>query len=320
MLRTQLLDSQSAMAFAISQASYIEREVYRTQYPDIQYSSLIPVDTSAPAWIKSVTYFSLDGAGKAEWLNAGAKDFPLAELTRSKFETGVELGGMGYGWDLEEISQASMLGIALGSEKGMVARRVAEEKINEIALNGDASKGFEGLFNNSNVSWSDVAQSAGAGTKTDWPHKSADEILSDANDALSDVSVDSKQVELADTVLLPYERLNYIASTPRSQYSDTTILQYLRANNVVTASTGQAITIRGVRGLETAGDPSGVDSPMRMIVYRRDPTVLKLHMPMPFQFLPVWQDAPIHYVVPGIFRCGGLDIRRPGAVRYRDGI
>lgn len=57
-----------------------------------------------------------------------------------------------------------------------------------------------------------------------------------------------------------------------------------------------------------------------MIAYRKDPQVLKAHIPMPHRFLPVYQDGPLHWVVPGVFRLGGLDIRRPKEVRYIDGI
>jgi hypothetical protein len=317
MLRTKLLDAQSAMAFAISQATYIEPQVYRVQYPDIQYPSLIPVDTSAPEWIKSVTYFSMDKAGQARWFNAGAKDVPLAEVNRDKFETGVEMSAIGYAWNLEEISQASMLGINLSTEKAEAARRAAEEFIEVVALSGDANKGFEGLFNNSNVSHAAAAN--GASTHSDWPRKTPAEILFDVNDALGDVIIDSKTVEIADTVLLPWDSFLYLSTTMLSSSLETTLLQFIRENNAYTAKTKNALDIRGVMGLETAG-AGGLDSARRMIVYRKDPGVLKLHMPMPFRFLPVWQDGPMHYEVPGIFRLGGLDIRRPGAVRYRDGI
>jgi hypothetical protein len=57
-----------------------------------------------------------------------------------------------------------------------------------------------------------------------------------------------------------------------------------------------------------------------MIAYRKDPEIIKIHVPMPHRFLPVWQRGPLVYDVPGIFRTGGLEIRRPGAMRYVDGI
>lgn len=70
---------QVAMSFLIRQATLIEPTVYAMRYQEIQYASLIPVDTSAPEWIQSVTYFSMDGVGKAEWFNGNAHDVPKVE-------------------------------------------------------------------------------------------------------------------------------------------------------------------------------------------------------------------------------------------------
>ncbi|MCC7268806.1 MAG: hypothetical protein IT546_15910, partial [Caulobacteraceae bacterium] len=44
---------QKALNFLLSQTTLIEPQVYATRYQDIQYASLIPVDTSAPEWIQS---------------------------------------------------------------------------------------------------------------------------------------------------------------------------------------------------------------------------------------------------------------------------
>jgi hypothetical protein len=49
-----------------------------------------------------------------------------------------------------------------------------------------------------------------------------------------------------------------------------------------------------------------------MVVYRRDPQVLKLHLPMPHWFLPVFQTGPMTLDIPGIFRVGSVEVRRPG--------
>jgi len=56
------------------------------------------------------------------------------------------------------------------------------------------------------------------------------------------------------------------------------------------------------------------------VVYNKDPRVLKLHLPMAHNFRPPRQTGPLRWDVPGIFRTGGVEIRRPGAVRYVDGI
>ncbi|WP_252361416.1 major capsid family protein [Pseudomonas asiatica] len=147
MRHIQLLDAQAALGFVVSQTSYIERQVNEIVYADIQYPQLIPVDTSAPEWIKTVTYYSADKVGKADWINGNADDIPLASTERSKFETQIHMAGIGYGYGLEEISQAQMLGINLTADDAMAARRAYEEMVDRVALLGDSSKGFSGLFN-----------------------------------------------------------------------------------------------------------------------------------------------------------------------------
>ena len=121
---------------------------------------------------------------------------------------------------------------------------------------------------------------------------------------------------MADTLLLPYDRFLYLSSTPRSAESDTSILTWYLANNPYTALTGRPLRLRGVQGLQTAG----AGGTHRAVAYRRDRNVVVAHIPMPHRFLPVYQAGPIRYEVPGIFRLGGTDVRRPLDVSYLDAI
>jgi hypothetical protein len=45
-----------------------------------------------------------------------------------------------------------------------------------------------------------------------------------------------------------------------------------------------------------------------------------MHIPMPHQFLQAREAGPLIFDVPGIFRLGGIEIRRPSAFRYSNGI
>ena len=120
--------AQQALGFVIAQTSHIEREVYNIKYPDITYAELIPVDTSAHPWARTVTYFSQDATGAAKFMNAGARDVPRVDLNREKHETAVEFAGIGYGYDLEEINQAQMLGISLDADKARAGRRASDRR------------------------------------------------------------------------------------------------------------------------------------------------------------------------------------------------
>lgn len=312
---TGIYDSQQQLAFLEAQTSYHEAEVYKIQYPEIQYPKLIPVDNSAPEWARSITYYSTDRVGKAEWFDAKAGDMPLSDINRDRRETGVEMAAIGYGYDLEELGVAMMIpGMNLSADKAEAARLASEEFIDRIVRTGDARKGITGMFNNPYVT-TVSAPTTGTGSSSHWEDKTADQIIYDVNSALNTINTNSNTVELADTVLLPVSKLLLLSQT-RIPNTDQNALSYLAANNVWTFQTGQKLTILGVIGLDTAG----AGSTARMMVYRKDPRVLKMHIPMTHRFLPVRQVSAMRFEVPGIMRVAGVEIRRPGACSYTDGI
>lgn len=307
---------QRSMNFLISQQSIIEPAVYQMQYQEIQYPTLIPVDTSAPEWIKSVTYFSMDGVGQAQWFSGKAHDMPNVDLSREKFETGVHMAGIGYGYDLEELGTAMQLGMNLTADKATLARRISEEKIESVAFVGDTTKGFTGLVNSSAVT-ATSAPADGTGSSRAFADKTPAQVLRDVNSVLIGIWTGTVGTEIADTLLLPAAALAELGSRTMSDLNTQTVLEYIRLNNIYTQTTGQPLTIRGVFGhLDTAGTSSS----RRMVAYRRSPEVVKMHIPMPFRFFPAWQTGPMRFDVPGVFRLGGVDIKRPKSVRYLDQI
>jgi len=54
---------QQALGFLVAQTSYIEPQVVRIKYPELNYAQFVPVDTSANEWAKSITFFSLETGG-----------------------------------------------------------------------------------------------------------------------------------------------------------------------------------------------------------------------------------------------------------------
>lgn len=301
-------DMQAAFSFVQRQRQHVETQVNATVYPDIQYPALIPVDTSAAPWTKTVTYYSSDRYGVAEWINGNADDVPMAGTELAQSITTVQMAGVGYGYGYEEINDAQKNSVNLPAENAMAARRAYEEMVDRVALYGDAAKGFKGLVNNGDL----TPSAAGTGN---WAAATPDQIVADINAVLLGTGTDTLYTSMADTLLIPHESMDVISSK-RIDGTATTLLQYLRQNNTYTAMTGRPLVIRAVRGLSTAG----AGSTKRMVAYRRDPAVLKMHIPMPHTFLEVFRAGPLRWEVPGVFRLGGLDIRRPLEVRYVDGL
>lgn len=303
----------SYLGFLQNQLTHIEAVAYQTKYPDIQYRRLVPVDPSAPEWVRTIAHYSTDIAGEVQEIANRASTMPVAEVDRQQYEVLAASFGIGYDFDMQEVAQSMMLGMPLRAEKAMAARRKVEEFIDKIVLEGDATKGWDPFTNFSSVPKSDAVN--GSAGHPDWARKNPDEILKDINSTISGVWTNSLTVEMADTIALPTAMLELI-NTTRLTDTSMTIRRFIDMNNSWTLQTGLPLDIEYCRGLEKAA----AGNTARMIAYRNDPSVLKLHMPMPFRFLGPYETSWALTLIPGMFRLAGLEIRRPQAIRYLDGI
>lgn len=313
--RLWMFDAQTTLSFAIQQATTIEKDIYKVKYPSFNYAELVPVITQGNEWARSTTFFSMDIAGKAEWISGAANDIPYADIDKSMFEHPYSMAAIGYQWNLEELQVNMQLGQNIPNDKAVAARKIAEVFLWNLAMTGDTAKGWKGLINQAGVTAGDVAAD-GTGSVTWWAQKTPDQILRDINAALTGVYTGTSETEMADTILLPTTAYLDIATRRLDATNQVSILKFVQDNNAFTAQTGQPLVIRALRSLLTA-DPGGDG---RMVTYRRDPEVVRFHLPMPHRFLPVWQNGPMNWMVPGIMRSGGVEVRLPKAMRYSDGI
>jgi hypothetical protein len=294
----EIINDAAALSFVVSQASHIEREVLAIPYPEIRYAQMVPVDTSANPYAASVTFFTQDQVGRAKLMNGKGDDVPLANLVRTKFEQGILDAGIGYEFSLTEIGQAQMMGQNLSADGAAAARLAYEQLVDEVTLNG--AEGIEGLYATTGIASAAAAATFAAGTPA--------QVLTAINTALTAIMTDTNGIDLANTIVLPLAAHAAIATRQLDATSDVTILDFIMKANVYTARTGQPLTIMADHRLTT-----------KMVVYKRDPSVLKLHMPMPLRFLPP-QLVNLSVRVPAMFRFAPLSIRRPKAVRYVTGV
>jgi len=294
------MNDAANLSFVVSQTASIEQRVLEKKYPDITYASDIPVDTSANPWATSVTFYSSDKVGKARLINGRGDDIPMANVNLAKHDVSIHMASIGYSFTIEEIAQAQMLGMSLDSMGASSARYSFEKFVDDVAYTGDTQMGVTGLYNDTGVT---TVAATGV-----WSGLTAAQILTDVNTLLSGAWSGSLGIEHPNVLKLPLAVFAQIASTQVSTGSDKTILEYIKTANVHTATTGQPLQIAADYRLTT-----------KAVAYAKDPDVLKLIMPMPFRFLPMQVDA-LDYVVPGIFRVAGLDIRRKGAIRYMSGV
>lgn len=306
-------DAQVGYAFLTPQLYRIETEVYMTKYPSFDISRFMTVDISGDMWDVGTLVYSMDQVGEAQFMAGGAFDMPYASAKMAQATKPYHMAAIGYEWNTQELQRAAKLGRSLSSDKAMAAKLAADRFIYGIAMtgktpNGVAEKGWTGFTNNGSAPSAQVAAD-GTGSSRLWADKDADKILRDINAALTAVETGTGETMVADTLVLPTSRYNYIATT-RVGDTNATILSFLLANNVA----GEGLTILKSRALETAG----TGSTTRMIAYANSPQVIKFHLPGAHQFLPAFQKSSLVYEVGGIMNVGGVEVRLPKALVYRD--
>ena len=317
-----------ALAFFTAQAYKVNAKVYSTIYPDWDFARLIYTDTSGPEWSPGVLTYMTDLTGRANWQSGAAKDVPLADVSQDYRLKTFHLASIGYQYNYEEINTLIQMGGQLPERRASAAKLAYNQFMYNLALFGDTEKGLGGITNYPGVPIV-VLPNDGTGGVRHWVGndgiglKTPQQIVRDINLLLTGVARSTFDTILADTIFLPQNALDYISSTPYNSMTMETILSFIMRTNLYTMRTGRQLTIRAFRELESAG--TDTTSPTsagggRIVAYHNSPEYMKLHLPMQHKFLPVYQDGPLNWIVPGIFRTGGVEIMSTAAVRYGDGV
>lgn len=318
------LNDAQALSFVQGEAYKVNQRVYETRFPDWDIGRLMFVDTSGPEWSPGTITYSSTLSGRAEWQSGYAKDVPMADVGQDRQLQNNHLAAIGYQWNIEEINSAVQVGGSLPDRRARAARLAATKFLWDVGIAGSAEKGKNGLINYGGVTTAIAAN--GASSSPLWVNaagvgqKTPAEIVADINRALQGINLSTYEVEMADTILLPPEALNYIAATPYSATTMETILSFVLRTNLYTLQTGRPLTIRGLRELSTAATTGAAAGDGRLVAYKNEQDYVKLNVPMPHRFLPVYQDGPLNWTVPGIMRVGGVELLTTAAIRYIDGI
>lgn len=315
-------DAAQVFSFARQQSHVLNARVYEIEYPEKDIGSLITVDTSLPEWASGIDTLVGDRSGKAEWQSGATKDIPLADANMDIVELPFDMYAIGYQWNIEELGKAQFQNFPLTERRARAARDGSQDFLWDNLLIGSEVKGWKGLINSTYVT--PVVLSAGTDTTTAWVsnagvgNKTPAQIVGDVNVLLLGAPGPGRVIK--DTLLLPDAALDYIVATPYGVTSpNMSIMQYIMANNEYTRRTGQQLTIRSLDELKDKATV-GIAGGGRAVAYRNSEDNLKLWLPMPFKFLPIHQDGPLNFVVPGIARTGPVDIYRPNAISYGDAV
>ena len=288
--------------FLQRQLEYIRPQVFETVYADIKYPTLLPVTSEAGPGAQTFTYRIMDSTGEFRLLADSADDLPRSDVSQIEKTINIRSFGGSFGYSVQELRAAQMANVALEQRRAAAVRRAYEEKVESVAMFGEASVSLTGFFNNATV---DIVAAdkwfTGAST-------TAQEMLELLNYGVSAIINGSQMKEQPDTILLAYEDYNKISTTRNSDSSDVTVLEYfLRTNPYIN-------NVEPINQL-TKGKNAGKLNTSRMVVYKRDPEKVQLHIPQPLELFPA-QQRGLEFIVPAHARVGGVAVYYPKSMIY----
>lgn len=300
----------AALSFLQQQAAHIESEVYRLEYPQFKYSSLVPLDASAPDWTKVVMFRAVDARGELKVLGPNSTDVPTADIAASQGFHEIKTAALGYTYSIEELGFAMLNNVNLDGEKAQAVRDLTEQGLNKIYLLGQDGIG-EGLYTSSQVS----VNSAGATLASlvaGIESTGAQPILNYFGEAYNRVYLqNTNTVHRPNVFALPPEQMQLLQRTllSSSNGSNFTLLEFLKKNFPdMTFEDDILLAGRGAAGAD------------RMMVFKKDMRVVKGHDVMPLRFLAPATADNVNFKVPAIVRTGGTEWRIPAAGHYVDGV
>ncbi len=286
--------------FLERQLEFIRPQVFEVVYADIKYPTILPVTSEAGPGAQTFTFRIMDSTGEFKLIADAADDLPRADISQVEKSINIRSFGGSFGYTVQELRAAQMANIALEQRRAQAVRRAYEEKVEEVALFGEASVGLAGFFNNATV---DVV------TADKWFTDSgvtAQEMLELLNYGVTGIINASQMKEQPDTILMAWNDYREISTRRNSDSSDVTVLEYfLRTNPYIT-------NIEPINQLDKTKSDLTTN---RMVVYKRDPGKVQLHIPQPLELFPP-QQRGLEFIVPAHARVGGVALYYPKSAIY----
>src|SRR3954471_1966252 len=287
---TAVLEKQ--LEFMRARTTDIER-------PEFKARMLVPITSEVDPGAETWAYSQWDRVGMAKIVANYADDIPKVAAFAKKFVQALETIALGYGWSWLDLQRTARAGVPLRTRLANQVRDGFEQRIEIIAATGIPETGAPGLLNHPNVpTIAAAAPAAGADTSWGGGDKTPLEVVDDLLAMENAVILNTKGIRSADTLVMPLVKLNYIAQ--KSIYDaapgnpmDTILSVFLSKSRTITN-----VEFWHFCDEADAGDPLA-------IMYRRDPTVVHMELPLEQQELPP-QAKNLSLEINSVGRIGGV--------------
>jgi len=301
---------QDAALNAFTQRSLeeISSKLYDTPYSAVRFAEILPVNTGYNPGAEAITWRLITQFGQADFIRDYSKDFARVDVAAGDNSNVVKGIGDSYSYSIQELRAAMLAGYGLSSAQAMAARDAIMRKIDSLAAVGESDYSITGFLNDSNIGSSTLTTGSVGNT---WADKTGTEILADLetmyNDlkaAISDTGVDLRP----NALVMPPSRGGYLKK--RLPEVEMTVENFWLSNYP---------EFRGNLHEWVHASTAGAASATRSVMYRKDPALVEVAIPLPFT-----QHAPekrnLAFVVNCEARTAGAINRYPVAATAMDGM
>lgn len=285
--------------FLATELEFVKSKVWEDKYRPLKAAEFIPVSQDADPGAETIVWREEEMHGLGKIISDYASDLPTADVGARRNTREILSVGSSFRYSIKDIMASMFSGRSLRDSQAKSARRAIERKIDEVAAIGHTASGITGFLNNASVGTASMPNG-------DWTTATGDEMLADLNQMTGEVFSESGEVETPDTLLLPIGEYQ-IASQKRLGDTQTTVLRHFIDTNE---------WIKEVKPWWRL-DTAGAGSVARAVVYRKDPDVVSLEIPMLFEMFDV-QMQGLSFLTPCLAMTAGCIVHRPLAMQYSD--
>lgn len=299
---------EAASIFLARELQYVRRKVLEVPKAPLEAFQVFPVQTEVPAGAETAYQRVYDAVGVAKLISNYADDLPRADVVSKEMPVKLADLGAAYGYNVSEIRSAQFAGVNLSTMKARAARRAVDEKLNSIAWKGDTDHNIIGFIDNPNITEVTLAAD-GTGSSTKFVDKTVAQVIRDVNKIIDAIPNATNQVENADTIIMAPAAYNHLATTPRSDHSDITILEFLRRTH---PEIRRWLKVGALKG-------AGTNNADMIFAGRFEPDYVKFEIPERYRQLPV-EIRNLEYIINCLARVIGVTVTLPMAFSKAQGV
>lgn len=276
----QRFTTDSLNLFFARQLEYITPRLLDILFAELRAVLYLPVDNEGGPGMQNYTYRQFTMLGEAQVIANYANDFRNIGISGEEFTAKVYPIGAAFEYTFQDMRSAILGNLNLDQKLANAAIRAVAQLENTIGLFGDAQYNILGWFNQPNIPTAVVPADGIAGS-TLFTAKTPVQIVRDIGTLINSITINTKEVEMADTVVMATSTMTYLKSTPMStQFPSISILDWLKStySDQISPENWKSLV-----ELETAGPGSS----RMMIAYEKNIDKISYLIPQPLEFLPL---------------------------------